>query len=158
MAKEFKKTWATQTDIGHHFKLSAVAVGKLLSEAGLRDGATREPTLRALNEGFAKSTPMRNGRAFFMWNRTKIGDLLRDKGLEKVSPVEAETARVFSEMRRYLNTTWDSDKMERLVWQTLDVVFEDTMQKVDKGIRRDVRTNVITKLIAEKIIDHAMLL
>ncbi len=153
MASKFRKTWGTQTEIGRHFNLSAIAVGKLLTSSGLRNAETREPTEKALGEGFATSTPLKNGTPFFMWNREKIGMLLRAEGIETATPIEEATARVLSEMRRYLTMRFENDKMERLAWQASGNVFEDVLGEVDKRIRAEVRNIVIAKLVSEKIIE-----
>lgn|GEM_PF-399219 len=46
--------WRTQTELGAEVGLSAIAVGKALVSAGLRDAATKLPTERALQEKLAK--------------------------------------------------------------------------------------------------------
>jgi hypothetical protein len=113
MGGKFRKTWGTQTEIGRHFNLSAIAVGKLLTSSGLRNAETREPTEKALREGFATSTPLKNGTPFFMWNREKIGGLLRAEGIDTATPIEEATARVHSEMRRFLAMQFED---EGLAW------------------------------------------
>jgi hypothetical protein len=143
---KFSKTWGNQTEIGRRFNLSAVALGKILTDAGLRDATTKEPTPAALSDGYALATPLKNGRPFFMWNRDKIFRLLSSRGIIKASHVEAETSRVFSEMRSYLSVNYDDDKMERIVWQTLDIIFDETMDKVEKTVRQEVRIAVIQQL------------
>jgi hypothetical protein len=153
MASKFRKTWGTQTEIGRHFNLSAIAVGKLLTSSGLRDATTKQPTDTALGEGFATSTPLRDGTPFFMWNRVKIGELLRASGAEKATPTEEGVTRVYSEMRRYLTKQWEDDKMERLAWQASDNVFDDTLDEIDKKIRSEVRKIVIARLVSEKIVE-----
>jgi hypothetical protein len=36
--------------------------------------------------------------------------------------------------------------MERIVWQTLDIIFDETMDKVEKTVRQEVRIAVIQQL------------
>ena len=69
--KKFNQIWSNQTDLGKRFGLSAIAVGKLLVEEGLKDQKTKLATEKALNEGYAKSTPLKDGTPYFMWNIEK---------------------------------------------------------------------------------------
>ena len=64
--KKFDQIWSNQTDLGKRFGLSAIAVGKLLVEEGLKDQKTKLATEKALNEGYAKSTPLKDGTPYFM--------------------------------------------------------------------------------------------
>jgi len=47
-SKLFKKTWASQSNIGKKFGLSAIAIGKILLVHGLRDSETKLPTSKAI--------------------------------------------------------------------------------------------------------------
>ena len=64
--KKFDQIWSNQTDLGKRFGLSAIAVGKLLVEEGLKDQKTKSATKKAQNEGYAKSTPLKDGTPYFM--------------------------------------------------------------------------------------------
>ena len=70
--------------------MSAIAVGKKLVEMGLK-GADKQPTERALSEGFCRSTPLKKtGTPFFLWNKNKVAELLRSSGLQQLDSAEAE--------------------------------------------------------------------
>jgi ribonuclease HI len=71
----FRESWANQTELGKQMGLSAVAVGRKLKELGLRD-AQGAATDAALRDGYCKSTPLKNGTPFFMWNVRKVTALL----------------------------------------------------------------------------------
>jgi hypothetical protein len=91
----FANTRVNQTELGKHFGMSAVAVGKKLVELGLR-GPDRQPTEKALSEGFCRSTPLKDGTPFFLWNKQKVSALLRASGAQQLSQADAqayETAR-----------------------------------------------------------------
>lgn len=49
--KRFGDLWKNQTELGKKFGLSAIAVGKILTERGLKDG--KAATKKALDEGYA---------------------------------------------------------------------------------------------------------
>jgi hypothetical protein len=65
-----KTIWVTQTNLGVWFDMTAVAVGKVLVERGLKDktGATT----KALIGGYAKEAVTGGGINFFLWNAGKI--------------------------------------------------------------------------------------
>lgn len=61
---KFSDIWINQTNLGKQFNLSAVAIGKKLKEMGLRE-ASGAPSTKALEEGYCKSTPLKDGTPFF---------------------------------------------------------------------------------------------
>lgn len=73
---KFNRTWASQTVLGEEFGLSAIAIGQLFIEEGLKDKATKKATDKALNEGYARATPLKDGTPHFMWNIEKIRPLI----------------------------------------------------------------------------------
>ena len=83
----FRDTWSNQTDLGRRFGLSAVAIGKLLIARELKDTKTKMPTPKALEGGFAKATPLKDGTPFFMWNAQKIEPLI-SQSHEKLSRID----------------------------------------------------------------------
>lgn len=87
--QKFSDVWVNQTTLGKHFGLSAVAIGKKLKEFGLRseDG---KPTEQALSGEVCKSTPLKDGTLFYMWNKQKVFCLMQDAGLEKLDPKEVK--------------------------------------------------------------------
>lgn len=84
----FNDTWASQTDIGKLVGMSSVAVGKELTAFGLRDGATKLATAKALEEGWCRSTPFKDGTPHFRWHIEKVSKMLEDSGHAKLSPAE----------------------------------------------------------------------
>jgi len=83
------REWVSQTDLGAAYGLSAIAVGKHLSAAGLKDGRT--PTERALDDGYAIPAPLRNGTPNFRWHRGKVLETLDALGLPRVAAPERPT-------------------------------------------------------------------
>jgi len=79
-----------QTELGRHFGISAVAVGKKLSEVGLRDLQQKEPTELAKIEGYCRFTPMKDGTPFYLWNKEKVAALFRQAGMSQLSKEEVE--------------------------------------------------------------------
>ena len=85
--KKFRDVWGSQTDIGKRFGISAIKVGKILVQHDLKDQETKHATPKALNEGYAKSTPLKNGTPHYMWNLQKVSKILR-KQYTPLSQVE----------------------------------------------------------------------
>ena len=133
--KKFDQIWASQTDLGKHFGLSAIAVGKILIENGLKDLNTKAATSKALEDGFAVATPLKDGLQHFMWNRQKISLLLSQKH-SKLSEVDfwADNVRTtIKAAEREMNQ--GNDKIGCLM---LDCAFDD----VPKNIREAVENAV----------------
>jgi hypothetical protein len=68
---KFKTTWKNQSELGLIYGKSAIAVGKALVELNLKDSSTKNPTDKALKEEIAKSTPLKDGTAFYLWHKTQ---------------------------------------------------------------------------------------
>ena len=81
--RKFSDTWATQTQLGNMFNLSAKEIGQKLNELELRTYSIERhkhiPTQLAINNGFCTSTPLKYGVPFYMWHRAKTSLLLQEK-------------------------------------------------------------------------------
>ncbi len=88
-APRFRDLWVNQTELGKHFGMSAIAVGRKLVELGLR-AADKEPTDKAKAEGYCRFTPMKDGTPFYLWNKEKVAALMRDAGMTQLTKKEAE--------------------------------------------------------------------
>ena len=81
--RKFSDTWATLTQLGSMFNLSAKEIGQKLNELELRTYSINQhkyiPTQDAINNGFCTSTPLKHGIPFYMWQREKISLLLQEK-------------------------------------------------------------------------------
>lgn len=85
--KKFGDLWSNLTNLGKKYGLSAIKMGKKLKELGLRNEEGK-PTEKALLEGFAKSTPLKDGTPFYMWHKIKIGQLMRENDVQKLDENE----------------------------------------------------------------------
>ena len=85
----FRDRWVNQTELGRHFGISAVAVGKKLAEFGLRD-EQKEPSELAQTEKYCHFTPMRDGTPFYLWDKEKVAELFRQAGMRQLSKEEVE--------------------------------------------------------------------
>lgn len=117
------RTWINQTDLGREFGLSSVAIGKRLSELGLKDG--REATVSALADGFAVAAPLANGIKNFRWNRERCLALLSESGLHRLDHRAVREAKFDAEARsiaKEISKLFDDgqDKLADLYWQSLD--------------------------------------
>jgi hypothetical protein len=133
--EKFGQIWSNQTNLGKHFGLSAIAVGKVLIEHGLKDPETKLATEKALSEGFARSTPLKSGIPYFMWNIEKISSLL-SKDHEKLSGVEyyaTEVRKILCDAQSELEH--GNDKIGYLM---ADTAFDN----VPKNLRQEVENIV----------------
>jgi len=85
----FRDVWVNQTELGKHFGMSAIAIGRKLIELGLRT-LEKTPTEKSLAEDYCRFTPMKDGTPFYLWNKQKVAALLRSSGLPQLSKQEAE--------------------------------------------------------------------
>lgn len=85
--QKFSDIWVNQTTLGKKFNLSAVAIGKKLKELGLRE-ANGNPSTKALEEGFCRSTPLKDGTSFYLWHKSKVAELLKSGGLQSLTEQE----------------------------------------------------------------------
>ena len=91
--RKFSDTWATLTQLGSMFNLSAKEIGQKLNELELRTYSIDQhkyiPTQDAIDNGFCTSTPLKHGIPFYMWQREKD----RSTPPGKISPRAAEQCR-----------------------------------------------------------------
>ena len=71
-----KTRWGTQTGIGQRYGLTAVAVGKILTRVGLKQGL--EATGKALLTGHARKSYTKDERAYFMWDMELVGEIIEE--------------------------------------------------------------------------------
>jgi hypothetical protein len=67
-------SWATQTNIGMEYGVSAIRIGNELKKLGLKHG--NEATKLAIKGGFATPYHMNGGVSFYLWNKNKVMALL----------------------------------------------------------------------------------
>lgn len=83
MAKKnkFARKYRSLTDLGNIFNLSAIAVGKIFSEIGLRndDGS---PSDFSFEKGLVVSTPLKNGTPHFRWHFHKCRETMIKNGIK----------------------------------------------------------------------------
>ena len=106
---KFNQMWSNQTNFGKKFGLSAIAVGKLLIEAGLKDPITKQATEKAISEGYAKSTPLKDGTPYFMWSIEEVRPLIA-KDHEPISKVDYYVRRVQDALKQ----GQELDKIDRI--------------------------------------------
>jgi hypothetical protein len=123
--RKFSDVWATQTQLGNMFNLSAKEIGQKLNEIELRtysvDYHKYIPTQHAINNGFCTSTPLKHGIPFYMWQREKVSLLLQEKfhivPLSDVDMEHRETALYLIEAEKEADECYD--KMYYLFFDTI---------------------------------------
>lgn len=133
--KKFNQIWSNQTNLGKKFNISSIAVGKLLIEAGLKDPDTKLATKKALDEGFAKSTPLKDGTPYFMWNVDKVRPVIS----EKYKPLDAIDYWVNEVKRIYREAQKLSDEGEdKMGYMLADTAYDDVPQSIKELVRKKV--------------------
>lgn len=99
-------TWSSQTQLGILFAMSSVAVGKKLTELGLK-GVDKKPTEKAIASGYCRTTTLKGGTPFYLWHRQDVAALFRAAGLEQLS---AEDAEAFASARSLVAAARDAHK------------------------------------------------
>ena len=133
--KKFKNTWANQTELGKRFGLSAIAVGKILIEHGLKNSGTKEASKKALTEGYARSTPLKNGTHHYMWNIARIQAILMEEHtpLSQIDYWVKEVKSIFKEAERLAEN--GEDKLASIAW---DFAYEEVPQEIRKEVKQKV--------------------
>jgi hypothetical protein len=127
--------WSNQTEIGKRFGLSAVKVGNILVENGLKDPETRAATKKALSEGWAKSTPLKDGTPFWMWDSGRVKDLI-GQDHQKIRSVEFYANEVRAILREAEELS--EEGQDKLGWMMADYAYDE----VPKDIRAEVKALV----------------
>jgi hypothetical protein len=104
-------------------------------EADLKDSATKLATKKALDEGYAKSTPLKDGTPYFMWNIDKVRGLIAKdhQPLSKVDYWVNEVQKMLKQAEKMCN-----EGNDKLGFMLADSVYDE----VPKDIRQEVRAKV----------------
>jgi len=132
---KFNQMWSNQTNLGKKFGLSAIAVGKLLIEAGLKDPITKQATEKAISEGYAKSTPLKDGTPYFMWSIEEVRPLIA-KDHEPISKVDYYVRRVQDALKQAQEL--DKIGQDKIACMLEDCAYDD----VPKDIREEVKAKI----------------
>lgn len=137
--KKFRDTWASQSQLGSHYGLPAIAVGKELIKAGLKDSETKQPTSNALSSGYAISTPLKDGTPFFMWNMKKVNAILSSDH-QKLTATEFHVRNVQKALKNAERMA--NEGQDKLAYIYLDSVYDDVPKEIREKVRRIVEGDV----------------
>jgi len=129
----FRDLWVNQTELGRHFGMSAVAIGKKLQEVRLRT-EQKEPSERAKNEGYCRFTPMKDGTPFYLWNKDKVAALLRESGMSQLSEREVE-ARNTATMLIDLDRQAEETGMDKLLYFAIGEIKQRDYSLINRYLR-----------------------
>lgn len=146
----FRDIWVNQTELGRHFGISAVAIGKKLCEVGLRT-EQKEPTERAKTEGYCRLTPMKDGTPFYLWNKAKVAALLRESGMSQLSQQEVE-ARSTANMLIDLAGQAEETGMDKLWYLAVDDIRERDYPLINRFLRE---LGSSLRLLTEEILSES---
>ncbi len=140
--KKFSDIWVNQTNLGKHFGISSVAVGKKLMELGLR-GIDKQPTKEALSREFCKLTPLKDGTPFYMWNKGKVLRLFQNSGLEQLPQEDMEALEITKNLID-LNKKAKETGIDKLFWMFIDDIPSTQYEKINYYLEKlgsDFRLN-----------------
>ena len=140
MIKKLNQVWINQTELGKKFGLSAIQVGQILIENELKDPKSAQATRKATEGGYAKSTPLKNGTPFFMWNLQKTKELISKKliPLSEVDYWVNEVKKNLLEIDCLLKKGQD-----KLAYLIADQIYEEIPKKIQTEVRAKVEQKVI---------------
>src|SRR6266566_5779374 len=144
--QKFTDIWATQTNLGKQFGLSAIAMGKKLKELGLRaeDG---NPTVQALCQGYCTPTPLKDGTPFFLWNRQQVEELMRAHGYQRLDPQEVK-ARELADSWVQIHNQW-----QEATYSVEEELLIEAAEDIKKEARRRGLTERVNALLHERKFD-----
>ena len=133
--KKFNDIWSNQTNLGKRFGISAIQVGEILIKHGLKSAKTKEATKKALDSGYAKSTPLKDGTPYYMWNIQMIQSLLKEsyEMLSEVGYWVNEVKTIFQEADRL--TEEGQDKLACFI---ADSAYDEVPKKIRKEVKKIV--------------------
>ena len=131
--KKFNQIWSNQTDLGKKFGLSSIAVGKILIEHGLKDQQTKHATDKALASGYAKSTPLKDGTPYFMWNAHKVKPLIKQKHqpLDEVNYWAREVKKILVAAEKELDS--GNDKIGYIM---VDLAYDEVPKHLQQTVKQ----------------------
>ena len=133
---KFKTIWKNQKEIGIIYGKSAIAVGKALIELGLRDAQTKTPTEIAITDGIAKSTPLKDGIPFYLWQIDRTCEKLNTlPDWQPQSQAEREIQELSNEYSSYINAALKAD--ENGEHHVIVDGYYDAAQSAAKNIKKD---------------------
>jgi hypothetical protein len=153
----FKNIWKNQKEIGLIYGKSAIAVGKALVELGLRDDKNKAPTEAALEQEIAKSTPLKDGTPFFLWNKDKVCEHL-DNLWNRQSPLDRDIQRLSSDYISGIRAALKADgNGEHHV--IVDGLYDEAMEVAKKIKKKGVEfVNAVNVKILEAKLDKEYLI
>lgn len=129
---KYNDLWKNQTEIGKMFGISAIKIGKILKENGLKHPKSNHATTTAINEGFAVSQPLKDKTPFFLWNLKKIEPLI-SKSFIKLSKERIEINKV-KEIVNVCNKLVEFGQ-DKWAWITYDSRYDEVPNNIVKKIR-----------------------
>jgi hypothetical protein len=134
--RTFARTWASQTDLGKRFGMSAIAVGKVLIDNGLKDPATKRATDTALRDGWCVSTPLKTGEPHYMWHVEKVKQLL-SKGHTPLSKAEQMANDLIATIKAAERDIEEGD--DKLGYLALECAFDGVPKDLKEEVGRHLR-------------------
>jgi len=141
---KFSDIWVNQTTLGKHFGISAISMGKKLKELGLRSNETGTPTQEAIDNGFCKSTPLKDGTPFFMWNKAKVTELMQAQGHQKLDTQEIRCRELADDWMR----------VHKQFQEAVSGIEEEMCYEEAQDIKKEAKRTGLTKRVNEILRDR----
>jgi hypothetical protein len=109
----------------------------VLIENGLKDQQTKHATEKAIKDDYAKSTPLKDGTPYFMWNVQKVKQLLSQdhQQLNKVDYWVAEVAKTIKEAEQMC-----SEGNDKMGYMLADAAYDDVPKDILKEVKAKTKS------------------
>lgn len=137
---KFRDRYVSMSDIGRKVGMSARAIGAKLKELNLRE-ANGDATAKALEDGLAVFTPLKDGTKHYMWDKHKVVQLLGGSGVD-TSPEHLIEVRIRDTIRTAITEVdgWDEDDIY--------------VQKFGYELLHDIEHEVLGKKLMPLMLTH----
>lgn len=134
--QKFQNVWKNQTQLGQIFGISSIAFGKLLVVAGLKDPETKRATQKALDEGYAKFTPLKDDTPYYMWNKEKTKALISEvkKPLSEIDHWAYKINTHIKEARKLMD-----EGNDKFGYMMLDGIFNEVPKHIKPQVKEKIQ-------------------
>lgn len=148
--QKFTQLWANQADLGKQFGLSTIVMGRTLKELGLRED-NGNPTELALLENYCIATPLKSGKAFFMWSKQKVAELMQSHGYQKLDALEIKARELADDWMRV-----HQQYQEANFGVEEELLFEEA-QDIREEARSSSLINRVNEILCERAFDGELI-
>lgn len=143
--KRFKYVWVNQTNLGREFNMSSIAIGKYLIKEKLKESGTGFATDKAVNEGYATLTPLKDGTKFYMWNKERVSGLLKQEHqpATEVEKCYADVIKTLKEIRL------DDEGRDKEAYMYFDCFWDEIPKDIRPQLKEMLKNSEFKEMFNE---------